>query len=56
MQSDDGTVIIILNPPTHAVVNETTSVGPTVQIPDGMTRKEAAKLLRHAAQSLENAS
>lgn len=54
MQSDDGTVIIILNPPTHAVVNETTSAGPTIQVPDGMTRKEAAKLLRLAAQSLEN--
>lgn len=53
MQNDDGTVIIILNPPTHAVVNETTSAGPVVQMPSGMTKEQGAKLLRDAAHSLE---
>lgn len=53
MQNDDGTVIIILNPPTHAVINETVKTGPIVQIPEGMTNREAAHLLRKAAQTLE---
>jgi hypothetical protein len=53
MQNDDGTVIIILNPPTHAVVADTIKTGPSVQIPDGWTRSEAAHLLRKAAQALE---
>lgn len=54
MQNDDGTVIIILNPPTHAVVASTVSTGPTVQVPDGMTKDEAVKLLRRAAKHLED--
>lgn len=53
MQNDDGTVIIILNPPTHAVVASTVNSGPTVQVPDGMTKEDAAKLLRRAAKHLE---
>jgi hypothetical protein len=53
MKNDDGTVIIILNPPTHAVVNKTISVGPVVQMPSGMTKEQGAKLLREAAHSLE---
>lgn len=54
MQSDDGTVIIIINPPTHAVVASTVKSGPSVQIPEGMTKYEAVKLLRRAAKHLED--